>query len=201
MHTPDKPLDGVSIIVQDEDDWGQLIGDHRRQFLGSELPERNFQYAILALYLFMYSQTSITDEKDSPSQLEIPCSTGGTKGSTDAIPNTTPQDLGNKSGILWHGDINDTEARSPSLGNNDILRLQELRHAGPQVCLSDGVVGLIGNRVDEWRNGDLLSNFPEFSQLGCQIGKESLEADSGVKRVQNLGMAGMKLMRVGQQRQ
>lgn len=30
VHTPDEPLDGVPIVIQDENDWGQLIGDHRR---------------------------------------------------------------------------------------------------------------------------------------------------------------------------
>jgi hypothetical protein len=44
---------------------------------------------------------------------------------------------------------------------------------------------------------DLLSNFPEFSQLGRQVGKEPLEADSGVEGVQNSGMVRMKLNRKG----
>lgn len=29
-HTPNVPLDGVSAVVQDEDDRGQLVGDHCR---------------------------------------------------------------------------------------------------------------------------------------------------------------------------
>ena len=37
MHTPDKPFDGVPVVVQDENDWGQLVGDHSRQLLNSEL--------------------------------------------------------------------------------------------------------------------------------------------------------------------
>ena len=46
MHTPDEPLDGIPAVVQDEDDRSQLIGDHRGQFLDSELPERKSQHTI-----------------------------------------------------------------------------------------------------------------------------------------------------------
>ena len=101
----------------------------------------------------------------------------------------------NKCGIFGQGYIDDTEAGGPSLSNDDIFRLQELSDTRPQVCLSDGVVGLIGNGVGEWRNMDLLRNFPEFGQLGRQAGEEPLEADARVKRVQNSGVIGMKLIR------
>jgi hypothetical protein len=56
------------------------------------------------------------------------------------------------------------------------------------------VVGIGGNGEGERRNGDLLSNFLELGQLGRQVGKEPLEADSGIKRVQNSGMVRMKLI-------
>lgn len=35
MHTPDEPFDGVSLVVQNEDDRSQLVGDHSRQLLDS----------------------------------------------------------------------------------------------------------------------------------------------------------------------
>ena len=63
------------------------------------------------------------------------------------------------------------------------------------MCLSDVIVGFVGDWVGESWNGDLLRNFPEFSQLGRQFGKEALEADSRVKRVHDPGMVGMKLIR------
>jgi hypothetical protein len=106
-------LDGVPTVVQDEDDRGQLVGDHRRQFLDGELPERWSQYVIIPLHQFMYSQASVTDEKDGPSQLEIPSSTSSTKSSSNGEPDTTPQDLGNKRGFLGQGYINDTETEVP----------------------------------------------------------------------------------------
>lgn len=143
----------------------------------------------------MYLQASIANEKDGPSQLEIPSSTGSTKSSADAEPNTAPQDLGDKRGILGQGHINDTETRSSSLSNDDILRPEELSNTRPQVRLSNDVVGFIGNGVDELGNRDLLSNFPEFSQLGRQFWKERLEADSGVEGVQDPGMVRVKLIR------
>ena len=143
----------------------------------------------------MYSQAPITNEKDGPSQLEIPGTTGGTKSSTNGVPDTTPQDLGNKRGILRQGYINDTETRSSSLSDDDILRLEELPNTGPQVRLSNNVVGLVWDGEGEWKNRDLLSSVLEFGQLGRQVGEESLEADPGVKRVQNSGMVGVKLIR------
>jgi hypothetical protein len=30
VHTSDELLDGVPIVVQNEDDWGQLVGHHSR---------------------------------------------------------------------------------------------------------------------------------------------------------------------------
>jgi len=145
----------------------------------------------------MYSQASIANEKDSPPQLEIPSSTGGTKGSTDGVPNATPQDLSDKRGLLGQGHINDTETRSSSLSDNNILRLEELPNAGPQVRLRNDVVGLIGSGIDEWRDGNLLSDFPEFSQFGRQVGNERLKADSRVECMQNSGMIAVKLVREG----
>jgi len=142
----------------------------------------------------MCSQASIANEKDCPPQLEIPSSTGSAKSCTDGEPNTTPQDLGNKRSLLGQGYINDTETRSSSLGNNNILRLEELSNTGPQVCLGNDIVGFVGNGIDEWRNGDFLGNFPKLSQLGRQVRKEPLEADSGVERMQDSGMVGVKLI-------
>lgn len=46
MHTPNEPLDGVPTVVQDEDDRGQLVGDHSGQLLDSELPERKSRCVI-----------------------------------------------------------------------------------------------------------------------------------------------------------
>jgi hypothetical protein len=46
VHASDELLDGVSAVVQHEDDRGQLVSDHRRQFLGGELPETKFQCVI-----------------------------------------------------------------------------------------------------------------------------------------------------------
>jgi len=194
VHTPDVLLDGVSTVVQDEDDRGQLVDDHCGQFLNSELPERKSWCVVRPLRPFMYSQTSITNEKDRPSQLEIPSSTGSTKSCTDGEPNTTPQDLGDKCGFLRQGYINDTETRSSGLSNNDILRLEELSDARPQVCLRNGIVGFVGNGIDKWRNGDLLRNLPKFRQLDRQARKELLEADSGVEGMQDSGMVGVKLI-------
>jgi len=146
----------------------------------------------------MHSQASITDEKDGPSQLEIPSSTSSTKSGPNGEPDTTPQDLGNKYGLLGQGYIDNTETRSSGLGNDDILRPEELSDTRPQVRLRDNVVGLIRDGVGEWRNVDLLSNFLEFGQLGRQVWKEPLKAYSGVESVQNSGMIGMKLVRKGQ---
>ena len=142
----------------------------------------------------MYSQASIANEKDGPSQLKIPGSTCCAKSSTYAKTDTAPQDLGNKRGLLGQGHIDDTETCGPSLGKDDILRLEELSNARPQVGLSNGVVRFIGNKVREWRDVDLLRNLPELGQLGRQVGEEPLEADSRVERVQNSGMVGMKLI-------
>jgi len=111
---------------------------------------------------FVYSQTSVTNEKDGPSQLEVPGAAGSTKSSTDGIPNTTPQNLSDKRGILGQGHINDTETRSSGLSDDDILRLEELPNARPQVGLSNDVVGLIRDGEGERRNGDLLRNVPEL---------------------------------------
>ena len=143
----------------------------------------------------MYSQASITDEKDGPSQLEIPGSTSSTKSSPNGEPDTTPQDLGNKRGLLGQGYIDNTKARSSGLGDDDILRLEELSNTRPQVRLRNDIVGLIRDGVGEWRNIDLLSGFLEFGQLGRQVGKELLKADSGVEGVQNSRVVGMKLIR------
>ena len=46
VHTPNELLDSVSTVVQDEDRRGQLVGHHRRQFLDSELPGGEPQYAM-----------------------------------------------------------------------------------------------------------------------------------------------------------
>ena len=110
----------------------------------------------------MYSQTSVTNEKDGPSQLEVPGPTGSTESSTDSVPNTTPQDLSNKHGILGQGHINDTETRGSSLSDDDILRLEVLSDARPQVGLSNDVVGLIRDGESERGNGDLLCNVPKL---------------------------------------
>ena len=146
----------------------------------------------------MYSQASVTDEKDGPSQLEIPGSTSGTKSSSDGKPDTTPQDLGDERGILGQGYIDDAKTRSSSLSENDILRFEELSDARPQVRLGNDIVRLIGHGVVERRNGDLLRNSLELSQLGRQVGKELLETDSGVEGVQNSGMVRVKLIREDQ---
>ena len=69
VHTPDVPLDSVSTVVQDEDYGGQIVGDHRREFLDSELPGGKSQHAIRPPRQFVYSQTSIANEKDGSSQL------------------------------------------------------------------------------------------------------------------------------------
>ena len=145
----------------------------------------------------MHLQAPVTDEKDGPPQLEIPSSTGGTKGGTDGEPNTIPQGLVNEDGIPGEGYINHAKARSSSLSDDNVLRLEELPNTRPQVCLSDVVVGFVGDWVGEWWNGDLLRNNPEFSQLGRQFGKEVLEADSTVERVRDLGTVRMKLVRKG----
>ena len=143
----------------------------------------------------MYSQASITDEKDGPSQLAIPSSTSSTKSSPNREPDTTPQDLSNKRGLLGQWYIDNTKTRSSGLSDDDILRLEELSNTRPQVRLRDDIVGFIRDGVGEWRNVDLLSNFLEFGQLGRQVWKELLKADSGVEGVQNPGVVGMKLIR------
>ena len=143
----------------------------------------------------MYSQTSVPNEKDGPSQLTIPSSTCSTKKSTDGVTDTTPQDLGNKRGPLWHGHVNHTETRSSGFGEDNVIRPEKLSNTRPQPRLRDNLVGLVGNRVDEWRNGDLLRNTPEFSQLDSQFWKEFLEADSGEEGVQDSGMIRVKLVR------
>jgi hypothetical protein len=131
----------------------------------------------------MHSQAPVTNEKDGPSQLEIPASASGTKSRADAIPNAAPQDLGNKRGFLGHGHINDTETRSSGLSDDDILRPEELSHTRPQVHVINNVAGIVGNGEGDLRNRDLLRNCPEFSQLGRQLGEEPLEADSRVEGV------------------
>ena len=146
----------------------------------------------------MYSQASITNEKDGPSQLAVPSSASSTKKSTNGKPDTTPQDLGNKGGFLRQGHIDDTETRSSGLGEDDILWLEELPDTRPQPRLRNDVVGLIGNGVGERANGDRLSSFPEFGQLGRQVGEELLEAESRVKGVQHPGMVGVKLTKKDQ---
>ena len=150
---------------------------------------------IIALRQPVYSQASVTDEKDSPSQLAIPSSTSSTKSSSNAEPDTTPQDLGDKCGILGQGYIDDTKARSSGLSDDDILRPEELSNTRPQVRLRNDIVGLLRDGVGERRNVDLLSSLAEFCQLGRQVWKEPLEADSGVEGVQNSGVVGMKLIR------
>ena len=143
----------------------------------------------------MHSQAPITNEEDGPSQLEISASAGGTKGGTDAVSNTTPQDLSNKRGFLGHRHINDTETRSSGLSDDDILRPEELSHTRPQIHVINNVAGIVGNGEGDLRNRDLLRNCPELSQLGRQLGKEPLEADSGVEGVQDSGVVRVKLIR------
>ena len=58
----------------------------------------------------MYSQASITNEQDGPSQLAIPSGTSGTKSSTNGEADTTPQDLSNERGLLGQRHIDDTKA-------------------------------------------------------------------------------------------
>ena len=147
------------------------------------------------LHQFGYSQASVANEKDGPSQLEVPSATGSTKSSTDGVPNTTPQDLSNEYSILRQGHIDDTETRSSGLSDDNILRLEELSDARPQVGLSNDVVGLIRDGEGIRGNGDLLCNVPELGQLGRQVWEESLETDSGILRVQNPRMIGMELVR------
>ena len=79
----------------------------------------------------MHLQAPVADEKDGPSQLEIPSSTGSTEGSTDGESNATPQDLGNEHGILGQGHINHPETRSSSLSNDNILWFEELPNTRP----------------------------------------------------------------------
>ena len=146
----------------------------------------------------MYSQASVANEKDSPSQLEIPSSTSSTKSSSNAVPDTTPQDLGDKRGTLGQGYIDDAKTSSPGLSKDDVLRLEELSNARPQVRLGNDIVGLIRHSVGEWRNVDLLRNFLELGQLGRQVGEEVLETDSGVDGMQNPGMVRVKLIRKDQ---
>ena len=194
MHTPDEPLDGVSVVVQDENDWGQLIGDHRRQLLNGELTERPSQYAMRPIHQSTNSQTTISNEKDGPSQVAIPSTTRGTQKSTDAITNTPPQDLGNKRGFLGQRHVDDTEARGSGLGEDDILGLEKLSNARPQPRLRNDVVGLVGNGVEERGDGDLQSGFSESRKFGRQLGKEPLEADSGVEGMQDAGVVRVKLI-------
>jgi len=144
----------------------------------------------------VYSQTSITNEKDGPPQLEVPGTAGSAKSSTHGVPNAAPQDLSDEQGILRQGHVNDSETRSSGLSDDNILRLEELSNARPQVGLSNDAIGLVRDGEGEQRNRDLLCNVLELGQLGRQVGEESLEADSGVKRVQNPGMVGMKLREV-----
>ena len=141
----------------------------------------------------MDSQTSVSNEKNSPSQPAVPGTTSGTQKSTDGKANTAPQELGNKRGFLRKRHIDDPEPRSSCLGENNIFGLEKLSDARPQPRMSDGVVGLIRNRVNEWGNGDFLGNLSEFSQLGRQVRKEPLEADSGVESIQDPGMIRLKL--------
>lgn len=195
VHPPDEPLDGVPTVVQDEDDRGEFVGDHRGQLLDSELSERSPQQVVRPIHELMYSQTSVPNEKDGPSQLTIPRGTCGTQKSTDGVTDTTPQDLGNKRGTFGHGHVDHTETRGSGLGEDNIIRPEKLSNTRPQPRLRNDVVGLVGNRVDEWRNGDLLRNAPEFSQFGSQFWKEFLEADSGEEGVQDSGMIRVKLMR------
>ena len=115
MHAPDEPLDGVPIIIQDENYRGQLVGDHCRQLLGSKLPKKSSQQSMRPGHQHMHSQTSISDEKNGPPQLAIPSTTCRTQKSTDAITNTTPQDLCDKRGSLGQGYVDDTETRSSGL--------------------------------------------------------------------------------------
>ena len=138
-------------------------------------------------------QASVSNKENSPSQVTVPSAACRTKKSPDGKSNTTPQDLGNERRFLGQRDINDPEACSPGLSEDDVLRLEKLSNARPQPRLGDDVVGLVGNRVNEGRNGDFLSNFSEFSQLGRQLREEPLKANSWIEGVQDPGMVGVEL--------
>ena len=140
MHTPDEPLSCVSAAAQDEDGRGQLVGGNRRQLLGSELPERKIS-VVDATHTSVRVLTSFHHQRKGRSfPLEIPGSTGAAKGSTNGVPDTTPQDLGDKrvlmrivdacrdvsAGSSAHGEPIAEEPLYPTPPPANVIMLQEV---------------------------------------------------------------------------
>lgn len=80
---------------------------------------------------------------------------------TDRPPNAAPQNLADKNCAGGKGDIEDTKVGRTGLGNNDILRLEEVAQARPEPQMGDYLIVFLRQTFDERRDVDLLCDIME----------------------------------------
>lgn len=90
-----------------------------------------------------YSQATIADEQDRAAELPVQATERGTEGAANCPTDTAPEDLGDEDRAGRQGDVEDAEARSSGLCDDDILRLEELADARPQPVVRDDLVVLL----------------------------------------------------------
>lgn len=116
--TVDQLFNGVTIVVQDEQVWGQVPSDHGTDFLDSQL------------------QGAVTDKQEDSARLgQFVVSKSSTQSGTDGETNRTPQDLRDTDGVLWEFGGGDTESRGTSFGDDDVAFLQPGGQFGPEPFL------------------------------------------------------------------
>lgn len=121
--TVNQSLNGVTVVVQDEQVWSVLPLTHGRDLLDSQL------------------QGTVTDKQDdSLLRVDLLSSHDSTQSGTNGETNGTPQDLGNTHTVVWESGLDNTESRGTGLSDDDITLSEPRGDSRPQPLLRDGRV-------------------------------------------------------------
>lgn len=139
-----------------------------------------------------YSHRTVTDEQDRTVEALGTSSECGAEGGSNRPSNGTPEDLVNQNGLGGEFDGENTEVGGTSLGNNNILGLEELAHLWPEPCLGDDIVFLDGDGAAEGLEAG-ERRLTEAGELRGEFWEELLHAESGVLGVLDQCVIGVEL--------
>lgn len=142
--TVDEAFDGVPVVVEDEEDRGQVVADHGADLLDGEL------------------QGAVAYKQDVSSVLLLLASgfrrgrrwmergEGGAEEGGDRVPDGSPENLGDCSDVGWKSRVEDAKVGGSGLGDDDVVFLQQSSaYHWPEPVV--GVAARLGFRA--WRNG------------------------------------------------
>ncbi len=114
LRTVNCPLNGISTVVDDEDDGFEAKPDIRANFLDSHL-ERSLA----------------NDEHDPTWPQELFGSNAGAEAGADSVPNGRPEGLGDVADVLGESRVWHAELRSASFREHDVVGFEEAADALP----------------------------------------------------------------------